>query len=354
MENKKIGFFDRVMELFSIGTPWYLKGQPEPVKHFLKSYAPLTLKERVLFNRLMDSLKTPEASHDEQHQILAQIGDRKVLQYLFEAHPDNSTGIRELVVENPNCPTGLLRDCLQDRDYHVRLGAIKNISLSNDVCLARVFQESNPFVQDALKERLGEMYPFQSVGAPTNLQDAMNAFIGRAFEQNKDPNKEYIAIYPILTAYTNLKHEYNSPERALYQLSNTLVGDADADLLNALYAEYSTDKSMVERIMQNPNCPFELYEKGYNSIYRSVFENSKTIGDLNHQKGEETHWWRHCAERELPNAAYYIENFTEKQLCELVIANRTGHDISVFADPQQTPEQLRYIYMSAEAGEDIS
>lgn len=68
----------------------------------------------------------------------------------------------------------------------------------------------------------------------------------------------------------------------------------------------------------------------------------------------ETHWWRHCAERELPDAGYYIENFSEKQLRELVIANLTGHDISVFADPQQTPDQLRYIYMSAEAGEDIS
>ena len=27
-------------------------------------------------------------------------------------------------------------------------------------------------------------------------------------------------------------------------------------------------------------------------------------------KGTEvTHWWRHCAERELPNADYYIENY---------------------------------------------
>lgn len=69
---------------------------------------------------------------------------------------------------------------------------------------------------------------------------------------------------------------------------------------------------------------------------------------------EEGHWWRDCAERELPYGEYYVKNFTEEQLKELVVANRTGHDISVFADPRQTPEQLRYIYRSAEGGEDIS
>lgn len=69
---------------------------------------------------------------------------------------------------------------------------------------------------------------------------------------------------------------------------------------------------------------------------------------------EETHWWRDCAQRELPDADYYVKNFTEEQLKELVVANRTGHDISVFADSGQTPEQMRFICLSAEAGEDVT
>ena len=114
--------------------------------------------------------------------------------------------------------------------------------------------------------------------------------------------------------------------------------------------EYNPKDYIDDKWLNPPEVVHHPYEVG-------VETNSDVLGVLGESKPkevEETHLWRQRAERELPDADYYIENFTEEQLRELVIANRTGHDISVFADPRQTPEQLRYIYKSAEAGEDVT
>ena len=64
--------------------------------------------------------------------------------------------------------------------------------------------------------------------------------------------------------------------------------------------------------------------------------------------------WTDTAQKELPDPEQYISLFSENQLKELVIANRRGHDISLFADPDQTPQQLHFIYTHAEFGDDIT
>ena len=64
--------------------------------------------------------------------------------------------------------------------------------------------------------------------------------------------------------------------------------------------------------------------------------------------------WNAVASRELPDSEYYLQHFSPEQLKELVVAHRRGHDIAAFADPEQTPEQLHFIYTHAEFGEDVS
>ena len=240
--------------------PWFLDGQPEAIKDFMKTFEPQNEYELGLFRYLKTGVETFHIPLEHQDHIIAQLGDPPVLRYLFEQHPDNQNSVRSYIASNPRCPDDLVKQCLRDRNPDVRSAVVTGPHLSDDFCINYALHEPDAFVQQVLKERLGAQYPFFPVKSSHIISDEVNAFIDRCFEHNRTHPSDQVNMQPILSAY--LEYTIASPStEAERQLHEKLVDFADAPLLDAFDRRYITDYRMLAKIIENPNCPTDLKEQ---------------------------------------------------------------------------------------------
>ncbi len=137
-----------------------LEGQPEVLANFVRNFQPENEQQRATFNYMVEmGLKKGVQLKDLSYD-LATIGNRDVLMYLYENHPDSREyNVRKAIMENPNCPEQLLIKGMRDNDWEVRRAALTNENLSRNFVIAQAHREQNPMVQQALRERLGDLHP---------------------------------------------------------------------------------------------------------------------------------------------------------------------------------------------------
>lgn len=237
--------------------PPYLDGQPKEIRDFMKYYRPQTDRDRALFNYMKAGMEKYGFPIQQQYHILAQIGDPDILRYLSKHYPHNENGILQNVAVNPRCPEDIAQQCLYHSDPEVRCAAVQCTKIPDDTYLELAYRETDPFVQDALKERLGFRYPFNQPKDPITVNHEIEAYIGRAFDKNWDHD----TMVPILAAYEAYRKVPYSPD-AERKLHDTFAEIADTTLIEALYERYPSDDAMLAKLINNPNCPKELAERG--------------------------------------------------------------------------------------------
>lgn len=236
--------------------PWYLADQPVVIRNFFKTFEPLSDIERGLFKHMMEGVKRYRIPLSDQHNIIAQLGDADTLRYLDQIHPNNENGIRKYIAANLRCPEDLAKAYIRDPDPAVRAAAVSCFALEDSFCIDFSYHETDPYVQAALRERLGPSYPFtQSVSNAF----AIESFIGRCFEQNAAHPESAVDLTPVLAALRLHESSLLSPELTR-DLHEQVASIGDEPVLRSIYSLYPVDLDMLSSLIQNPNCPEDMQE----------------------------------------------------------------------------------------------
>ena len=131
-------------------------------------------EEQAIFDYTMMRLDngTPISAVEKS---LAKIGGPEMLHYLYDknTYDVDDYSVRLSIVRNPRCDELLLSRALRDRDWEVRKAAVLNERTPIHGCFERAQKEGNPYVIDALKERLGDRFPERRGPQPVAAARAM-------------------------------------------------------------------------------------------------------------------------------------------------------------------------------------
>lgn len=157
-----------------------LEGQPFEVRSFMERFQPANEKESALYNYMVKIGHIDDVS-------LATIADSSLIHHLWENHQDSQDyNIRKTLMENPRCSRSLIEQGLSDQDWEVRKASVQRPELSQEACIQHAKREGNLTVQQALRERLGALYPTQP-DSPVPMA-AMQA-------QAKTPEGRVVAVH---------------------------------------------------------------------------------------------------------------------------------------------------------------
>lgn len=157
---------------------------PYPYGWFLHTFQPDNEKEKAVFEYMKGQLKEGNLTLEAYSGDLAKIGNAPVLQDLWKKHQESQDiGVRKSIIENPKCPAWILEAALSDKDWEVRKSAVLRPEITQDILSYVAQREMNPMVQDALKERLGNLYITKSKPALDSVIKSATARAGSVSTQ---------------------------------------------------------------------------------------------------------------------------------------------------------------------------
>lgn len=194
----------------------------------------------------------------------------KTLNWLA-SNPDPE--IRKAVAHNPNVPLELLRKLSEDWDGTVRLAALDNAAVTNDI-ITSLLNDANPLVSlracYALDQRRKVTNGSSSKAAAVTIKDMPNL---RAYQDYlRSSKEEAITADPSHTAINFLKivaERLTTPSQRLTELSNhpdsevraAVAGNSKSPMEALWRLAQDMDPMVRTTLAQNQSCPVELLQQ---------------------------------------------------------------------------------------------